>query len=95
MDINQVAQIAVPGAFAHAFGVVVPGRPPIYSETFQQVDAVKWSVEIENSQQIRDVVVFLTTPLTIPGVGLSCYITGPPFTTWHFLGAVTNDNPRY
>ncbi len=62
--------------FGHAFGFVVPGRPPQYSDSFQQIDAVKWSADIENSQQIRDVVVFLTTPLTIPGIGLSCYITG-------------------
>ncbi len=62
--------------FGHAFGFVVPGRPPQYSDSFQQIDAAKWSADIENSQQIRDVVVFLTTPLTIPGIGLSCYITG-------------------
>mmetsp|Transcript_17569 Transcript_17569/g.36006 ORF Transcript_17569/g.36006 Transcript_17569/m.36006 type:complete len:130 (-) Transcript_17569:182-571(-) len=41
----------------------------------------------------RDVVVFLTQPLQVAGAGLSCYITGPPFERYHFLGAVDNDVP--
>mmetsp|Transcript_73025 Transcript_73025/g.194936 ORF Transcript_73025/g.194936 Transcript_73025/m.194936 type:complete len:158 (-) Transcript_73025:65-538(-) len=94
MDAYGQIPVAAPApGFGQAFGFVVPGRPPQYSDSFQQIDAAKWSVDIENSQQIRDVVVFLTTPLTAPGIGLSCYITGPPFTNWHFLGAVTNENP--
>lgn len=60
----------------HAFGCLVSGRPVAYSDSFQQVEATKWSIDIENSQQIRDVVVFLTQPLNMPGMGMSCYITG-------------------
>ena len=44
----------------HAFGYLVPGRPPQYSDSFQQVEAASWRIDIENSQQIRDVAVFLT-----------------------------------
>ena len=73
---GYIPGVAQAPAFAHAFGFVVPGRPPQYSDSFQQIDAAKWSVDVENSQQIRDVVLFLTAPLTIPGIGLSCYITG-------------------
>mmetsp|Transcript_29579 Transcript_29579/g.72968 ORF Transcript_29579/g.72968 Transcript_29579/m.72968 type:complete len:180 (+) Transcript_29579:252-791(+) len=76
-----------------AFGFMVPGRSPIYSGAFQQVDALKWSCDVENSQQIRDVVVFLTQPLTVPASGLGCFITGPPFTNWHFIGGLTNESP--
>jgi hypothetical protein len=61
----------------HAFGCLVPGRPVAYSDSFQQVEAAKWSIDIENSQQIRDVAVFMTQPLNMPGMGMSCYITGP------------------
>ena len=32
-------------------------------------------------------------PLSVPGVGMSCYITGPPFEQWHFIGAITNESP--
>jgi len=32
-------------------------------------------------------------PLNMPGMGMSCYITGPPFEKWHFVGAITNDSP--
>eukprot|EP00277_Geminigera_cryophila_P012343 CAMPEP_0179443846 /NCGR_PEP_ID=MMETSP0799-20121207/27310_1 /TAXON_ID=46947 /ORGANISM="Geminigera cryophila, Strain CCMP2564" /LENGTH=164 /DNA_ID=CAMNT_0021230333 /DNA_START=113 /DNA_END=604 /DNA_ORIENTATION=+ len=77
----------------HAFGYLVPGRPPQYSDCFQQIEAAKWSIDIENSQQIRDVVVFLSQPLSLPGMGMSCYITGPPFEQWHFIGAITNESP--
>jgi hypothetical protein len=110
-------------AVAQAFGCVIPGRPPNYSDTFVQVrprqanwppwltadgepfrslpppagkarasrttralswervqvDAMRWQLDVENSQQIRDVCFFLTQPLNMPGAGLSCYITGPPF----------------
>ena len=58
---------------------MVPGRPPTYSDSFQQIEAAKWSLDIDNSQQIRDVVVFLSQPLALPGHGLSAYITAPPF----------------
>ncbi|EKX47170.1 hypothetical protein GUITHDRAFT_107080 [Guillardia theta CCMP2712] len=78
---------------ANAFGYLVPGRPPQYSDSFQQIEPAKWSIDIDNSQQIRDVVVFLTQPLTVAGMGLSCYITGPPFEKWHFIGALTNECP--
>lgn len=37
--------------------------------------------------------VFLTQPLAVVGVGLSCYISGPPFEKYHFLGSVDNDAP--
>ena len=36
---------------------------------------------------------FLTQPLASPGYGLGVFITGPPFTNWHFVGAVTNELP--
>jgi hypothetical protein len=65
----------------------------MYSDSFQQVEPAKWSIDIENSQQIRDVVVFLSQPLSLPGMGISCYITGPPFEKWQFIGAVDNETP--
>lgn len=37
---------------------------------------MRWIVDVENSQQIRDVVVFLTQPLSVPGAGLGAFITG-------------------
>eukprot|EP00287_Rhodomonas_sp_CCMP768_P002565 CAMPEP_0196722454 /NCGR_PEP_ID=MMETSP1091-20130531/4813_1 /TAXON_ID=302021 /ORGANISM="Rhodomonas sp., Strain CCMP768" /LENGTH=161 /DNA_ID=CAMNT_0042064159 /DNA_START=137 /DNA_END=622 /DNA_ORIENTATION=- len=65
----------------------------MYSDAFAQIEAGKWSCDIQNVEQIRDVVVFLTQPLQVAGAGLSCYITGPPFERYHFLGAVDNDVP--
>mmetsp|Transcript_20199 Transcript_20199/g.39199 ORF Transcript_20199/g.39199 Transcript_20199/m.39199 type:complete len:183 (+) Transcript_20199:62-610(+) len=76
-----------------AFGFVVPGRVPVYSEQFTQIEALKWSCDVENSNQIRDVVVFLTQPLAAPGCGVGCFITGPPFDNWHFVGSLSNESP--
>lgn len=37
--------------------------------------------------------IFLTQPLAMPGYGLGCFITGPPFTNWHFVGGLCNESP--
>ncbi len=83
----------VPPTPERAFGFVIPGRIPIYSESFRQIEPLKWTIDVENSHQIRDVVMFLTQPLAFPNMAIGCFITGPPFTRWHFIGSLTNENP--
>jgi hypothetical protein len=62
-DKKMQAPPCTPGQ--HAFGYLVPGRPPQYSDSFQQVEVARWIIDIENSQQIRDVVVFLAQVLEV------------------------------
>jgi hypothetical protein len=76
------------------FHVILPGKPVISVDGFQQMDTNRWVLPIEDCQAINEVVVFLSGAL-VPELGLAVYIAAPPFevSQWHYLGCVRNDLP--
>ena len=75
-----------------SFAMFVPGSPVIPAEAFQQVDSNRWITSIERPTPIDEVAAFISQPLQ-PGTALGCHIASAPFTTWHYLGAITTAAP--
>ena len=47
---------------------------------------------LEQATPIDEVACFISQPLQ-PGTALGCHIACAPFTTWHYLGAITSATP--
>lgn len=75
------------------FGCIFPGRPPAAASAFRQLDATRWCLDVDGASEIKEVVVFLSEPIAVPGHGLAVYVTAPPFTDWRFLGHISNETP--
>merc|ERR1719152_557444 len=70
----------------------VPGGPVIGAESFQQVADNRWVITLEQETPVDEVACFISQPLQ-PGTALGCHIASAPFTTWHYLGAITTASP--
>jgi hypothetical protein len=74
------------------FGVVVPGRPPIFE--FQPIDETKAVALLPDPQSCTEVTFFMfpTTPVP-PGYGAILYYAVPPFTDWVVVGSISPQKP--
>ncbi|KAJ4459516.1 putative OPI10 family protein [Paratrimastix pyriformis] len=72
------------------FNVVIPGRP--VQNAFQQLTPDRAIMPIESISTAQHVCVFLTGPLA-EGFGASVYMSLYPFSTWSYLGAISNEKP--
>merc|ERR1719198_2826820 len=70
----------------------VPGGPCIQHDAFRQISDNRWVVDIERETPINEVACFISQPLP-PATALGCHIASAPFTTWHYLGAITTAAP--
>jgi len=75
-----------------SFQCFIPGGPVIGAEAFQQVDHNRWVVNLSAPTPINELACFITSPLA-PGQALGCHIASAPFETFHYLGAITSDQP--
>uniref|UniRef100_A0A6G1S5Q6 Protein OPI10 n=1 Tax=Aceria tosichella TaxID=561515 RepID=A0A6G1S5Q6_9ACAR len=78
---------------AQTFGIVIPGRP--VDTSFQQVDANKFLITIQEAETINHLVIFLTGMLPPDTVGCIFFSLPDPNAspTWHYLGYLTNQKP--
>lgn len=73
-------------------GVVFPNRPVITS--FQMLAPDKYIIPIENISVTSHVCVFLTgCPPLQSTLGCAIYLSLHPFTSWTYLGSVSNLKP--
>ena len=77
---------------APLFGVVFPGRAPIFD--FQPVNETKAVALLNSPASITEITFFLlpTTPIS-PDFGAILYYAVPPFTQWEVIGAVSPKKP--
>ena len=77
---------------APLFGIVVPGRPPIFD--FQPVNETKAVAVLNSPASITEITFFLlpTTPISAD-FGAILYYAVPPFTQWEVIGAVSLQKP--
>ena len=75
-----------------SFAMFVPGRAPVYHDAFQQVDQNRWVTTLQQETPVDELACFISSPLE-PGTALGCHISSAPFTTWHYLGAITTSSP--
>lgn len=72
------------------FGLVVPGRPPVFA--FMAVSETRCTVSLEQPNTISEIVFFLTDPLP-EGHGAIMHFAVAPYTNWEMLGAVGPGKP--
>ena len=74
------------------FGVVIPGRPPIFD--FQPVDSRKAITIVDHPTVVSEITFFLLPSSPIPpGFGAILYYATPPFQSWEVLGSVSPLKP--
>lgn len=73
------------------FGVVIAGRP--VQNQMQQVTDLRWALPIAEAQTVNQITVFLTAPINANNVGLTVYISPPPYAEFVYLGAISNQYP--
>mmetsp|Transcript_7560 Transcript_7560/g.7654 ORF Transcript_7560/g.7654 Transcript_7560/m.7654 type:complete len:182 (-) Transcript_7560:1811-2356(-) len=77
---------------APLFGLVIPGRSPVFD--FQIVNETKATTLVEQPQSITEITFFLLPSSPIPvGYGAILYYAIHPFTSWEVLGSVTLQKP--
>jgi hypothetical protein len=72
------------------FAVIVAGRP--VQTNFQQVDATKYAIVLDNAATINHITVFLYGDPLPPAYGAGVYLLWPN-KDWAFLGWLSNDKP--
>ncbi|OII76783.1 hypothetical protein cand_024600 [Cryptosporidium andersoni] len=72
------------------FGILVPGRA--VSAPVQESEC-RWIAELPQPSTIHNLTIFLNQPLPTDQCGAGIYYSFAPFTSWEFLGVITNVRP--
>ncbi|CEM10702.1 unnamed protein product [Vitrella brassicaformis CCMP3155] len=73
------------------FGLVVPKRP--LHTSFVQEGETRWTTDIPSPHSIAEFVIFLMRALPSDSLGVGVYWSFPPFSSWEFIGVLTNSQP--